>query len=65
MKRPWHTPEQIARKLREGERLLNEGKGHHRGGAAPRDRREHLESLAVSVRRDEERPGEAAAPARD
>ena len=26
MKRHRHTPEQIVRKLREGERLLNEGK---------------------------------------
>ena len=27
MKRHRHTPEQVVRKLREGERLLNEGKG--------------------------------------
>jgi hypothetical protein len=27
MKRHRHTPEQIVRKLREGDRLLNEGKG--------------------------------------
>ena len=27
MKRHRHTPEQVVRKLREGDRLLNEGKG--------------------------------------
>ncbi len=49
MKRHRHTPEQIVRKLREGERLLNEGKDitevvRHLGIA------EHLEPLAIPVR---------------
>ena len=38
MKRHRHTPEQIVRKLREGERLLNEGKDLTEVLRASRDR---------------------------
>ena len=34
MKRHRHTPEQAVRKLREGERILNDGKDPIRGAAA-------------------------------
>ncbi len=50
------TPEQIVRKLREGDRLLNEGKDIT--GPSPRDRREHLEPLARPVRGHEGRRGQ-------
>ena len=63
MKRHRHTPEQIVRKLREGERLLNDGT----------DLAEVLRHLEVSVvveplaqpvRRDEGQRGSAAEGAR-
>jgi hypothetical protein len=63
MKRKRHTPEQIVRKLREGDRLLNEGTdlaevlGHLGVGVV-------LGALARAVRRHEGRRGEAAQGAR-
>ena len=39
MKRHRHTPEQIVRKLREGDRLLSEGKDLAEGTADPERRR--------------------------
>ena len=36
MKRHRHTPEQVVRKLREGERLLNDGKDLTEGSATSR-----------------------------
>ena len=39
MKRHRHTPEQIVRKLREGDRLLSEGKDRAEGTADPERRR--------------------------
>ena len=60
MKRKRHTPEQIVRKLREGDRMLNEG-------TELTEVLRHLEvsesswnRLACAVRRDEGRRGEAA-----
>jgi hypothetical protein len=46
MKRHRHSPEQIVRKLREGDRLLDEGKDLTRGAAASRGLREFMESPA-------------------
>jgi hypothetical protein len=53
VKRHRHTPEQAVRKVREGERLLNDGKdlAEFLGGAG--DFRGDLEPLAQPVRRDE------------
>ncbi len=39
MKQRHHTPEQIVRKLAEGDKLLAEGKIDRRGRAGPRDLR--------------------------
>ncbi len=60
MARRRHTPEQTIRKLREGEKLLNEGKGidevcKHLEVSAP-----DLASLASPVRRDEGRGRQTA-----
>ena len=61
MKRHRHTPEQVVRKLREGERILNEGKDPpDRGAAYLGDLRGDVEPLAISVRRDEGQRGQAA-----
>lgn len=43
MKRHRHAPEQVIRKLREGEKILNESKDLHRGSSPSRDLRGHLE----------------------
>ena len=59
MKRKRHTPEQIVRKLREGDRLLNEGK-ELTEVLRHLEVSESVESLARAVRRDEGRRGEAA-----
>ena len=64
MKRHRHTPEQIVRKLREGDRLLNEGKDLTEVLRASRGLGVDLESLARAVRRHEGRRGEAAQGAR-
>ena len=59
MKRRRHTPEQIIRKLAEGEKLLGEGKTHRGGVPAPRDHRVDLAPLAEPVRRHEGRRRQA------
>ena len=64
MKRKRHTPEQIVRKLREGDRMLNEGKDLTEVLRASRGLGVELESLAGPVRRHEGRRGEAAPGAR-
>jgi len=61
MKRKRHTPEQILPKLRESDRMLNEGKDltevlrHLRGVGVV------VEPVAEPVRRDESRRGEPVA----
>ncbi len=64
MKRRRHTPEQIIRKLAEGEKLLGEGKTHRGGLPAPRDHRVDLAPLAEPVRRHEGRRRQEAQGAR-
>jgi hypothetical protein len=54
-----HTPEQVIRKLAEGEKLLPEGKTIEEVLQAPRDLRADLAPLAKPVRRDEGRRLEA------
>ncbi len=60
MKRHRHTPEQVVRKLREGERLLNEVGDLTGVLRTPGDLRGHLEPVAGSVRRHEGERGQAA-----
>ena len=50
MKRHPTPPLAIVRKPREGDRLLNDVRGHRRSAPPPRDRREHLEPLPGPVR---------------
>ncbi len=54
MKQRRHTPEQVIRKLAEGEKLLAEGKTIEEVSAS-RDRRSNLAPLAKPVRRHEGR----------
>ena len=52
-KRRRHTPDQIIRKLAEGNKLLGTGTGARRGVPTPGDRRIDMASLDCPVRRDE------------
>ena len=65
MKRRRHTPEQVIRKLAEGEKLLGEGKAPRGGLPSPRDHRVHLAPLAEPVRRHEGRRRQAPEGARE
>ena len=58
MARRRHTPEQIVRKLKEADRMLNEGPTWRRSPPLPGDR-DDLSPLAEPVRRDEGRRRQA------
>ena len=64
MKRKRHTPEQIVRKLREGDRMLNEGTDLTEVLRHLEVSESQLEPVARAVRRDEGRRGEATQGAR-
>lgn len=59
MKRHRHTPEQVVRKLREGERLLTEGKDLTDGLWRLEVSEATWKPLALPVQRDEGHGGEA------
>jgi hypothetical protein len=63
MKRKRHTPEQIVRKLREGDRLRNEGKDLS-DAARARGVGVEVESVAGPIRRHEGQRSEAVEGAR-
>ena len=63
-KRRRHTPDQIIRKLAEGNKLLGGGPGARRGVPAPADRGVDLASLGRPVRRHESERRQAAQRAR-
>ena len=65
MKQRRHTPEQIIRKLAEGDKLLNQGHDVGRGLPAPRDRRVDLAPLAGPIRRHEGQRRQAPEGARE
>lgn len=60
VKRHRHTPEQVIRKLREGEKILNESKDLTEVLRPPRDLRGHLEPVAQPVRGNEGGRGQTA-----